>query len=159
MTLLNNSFTIEISLKEDLYLKEPNLSAWVSWTYFGDKNFSRYYQECTQILAWHLSFGVDRLALVQEQQHSEGTLIIMNICLSFIAITHIILLQWIIGSIKWLSWSLRCSGDEKDILIISMIFFSFCRYFIWVHFGLHQSGLSVSSLTSLQSVSFCWLKR
>ena len=84
MTLLNNSFTIELSLKEDIYFKEPNLSAWVSWTYFGNKKFSRYYQECTQILAWHLSFGVDRLALVQEQQYSEGTLIIiMNICLYY----------------------------------------------------------------------------
>ena len=38
-------------------------------------------------------------------------------------------------------------------------FFFHCRYFIWVHFGLHQSGSSVSSLTSLQSVSFCSLKR
>ena len=46
-----------------------------------------------------------------------------------------------------------------DILIISMICFSFCRYFIWVHFGLHPSGSSVYSLTSLQFVSFCWLKR
>lgn len=31
MTFLNNSTNIEISIVEDIYYKEPNLSTWVSW--------------------------------------------------------------------------------------------------------------------------------
>ena len=66
--------------------------------------------------------------------------------------------------IKWLrikvEFTVRWRRERySDYFIISMIFFSYCRSFIWVHFGLHQSGSSVSSLTSLQSVSFCSLKR
>ena len=33
ITFLNNSTIIEISIREDIYYKEPNLSIWVSWNW------------------------------------------------------------------------------------------------------------------------------